>query len=191
MAYPNSYRVGMSNLGFQAVLGAFLEQPGFHARRVFWEGGSLRFPDGGRSLGEFDAVAISISYQPDMVHLPRMMEAVMAAGDPEAAPLVIGGGVALTINPETSSPLFDIVVLGDAEPVLPALMNALGSGRPSKRDIISRLRGREGVYIPGDFGGRAGARSPAAPSPAPTGGVPAQRPAGREGQGRWPARPAG
>ena len=75
VAYPNSYKVGMSNLGYQAVLGAFLENPGFDARRVFWDGQALTFPDGGQSLDEFDIVAFSVSYQPDLVHLPRMLEA--------------------------------------------------------------------------------------------------------------------
>jgi hypothetical protein len=114
----------MSNLGYQTILRAFLEDSRFDARRVFWDGMSLAFPDGGRSLEEFDAVALSVSYQPDMVHLPRLLEAGRArpsrSGD---GPIVIGGGVALTINPETSAHLFDIAVLGDAEPVLPELLS--------------------------------------------------------------------
>ena len=74
VAYPNSYAVGMPNLGYQTILRSFLEDPRFDARRVFWQGRSLIFPDGGRSLEEFDAIALSVSYQPDMVHLPRLLE---------------------------------------------------------------------------------------------------------------------
>ena len=102
VAYPNSYSVGMSNLGYQAVLGAFLEHPAYHPRRVFWDGRALHLPDGGRSLDDFAVVAFSVSYQPDLVHLPRMLETVKgpSAGGKDS-PLVLGGGVALTINPET------------------------------------------------------------------------------------------
>ena len=61
VVYPNNYRVGMSNLGYQTILRAFLEDHRFDARRVFWDGKSLYFPDGGRSLDQFDAVPLSVS----------------------------------------------------------------------------------------------------------------------------------
>jgi len=151
VAYPNSYRVGMSNLGYQAVLRAFLEDHRFDARRVFWEGRSLSFPDGGRTLNDFDAVALSVSYQPDMVHLPRLLEAGRV-GPPSSSPrpLIIGGGVAVTINPETSSHFFDIAVLGDAEPVLPALLEELSSNS-DRETLLDRLGEVPGVYIPARY----------------------------------------
>lgn len=151
VVYPNSYRVGMPNLGYQVILRAFLEDQRFDARRVFWEGQTLRFPDGGRTLDEFDAVAFSVSYQPDMVHLPRLLE-TGRVGPPgsKSRPLVIGGGIAVTINPETSSHLFDVVVLGDAEPVLPELLDGLGSDG-SIDSILDRMAKVPGVYIPGRY----------------------------------------
>jgi radical SAM superfamily enzyme YgiQ (UPF0313 family) len=141
----------MSNLGYQAVLRAFLEDHRFDARRVFWEGRSLIFPDGGRSLEEFDAVALSVSYQPDMIHLPRLLEAGRVGPHSSSLrPLIIGGGVAVTINPETSSHLFDIVVLGDAEPVLPVLLEEVSSN--ADRDtLLDRLGEVPGVYIPARY----------------------------------------
>ncbi len=147
----------MSNLGYQAVLRAFLEDRRFDARRVFWEGQSLSFPDGGRTLDDFEAVALSVSYQPDMVHLPRLLEAgkvwlPRSSGhpDPVNRPLIIGGGVAITINPETCSHLFDIMVLGEAEPVLPVLLEELLSVE-GRETLLDRLRDVPGVYIPGRY----------------------------------------
>lgn len=154
IVYPNSYRVGMSNLGYQVILRAFLEDPRFDARRVFWDGNSLDFPDGGRFLDDFDAIALSVSYQPDMVHLPRLLETgrVWPLGTPGllARPLLIGGGIALTINPETSSHIFDLVVLGDAEPVLPALMEGLASST-AREIFLARMGEVPGVYIPSAY----------------------------------------
>ena len=74
VVYPNSYRVGMSNLGYQVILRAFLEDPRFDARRVFWDGLLSAFPMAAAFLDDFDAIALSVSYQPDMVHLPRLLE---------------------------------------------------------------------------------------------------------------------
>ena len=157
IVYPNSYRVGMSNLGYQVILRAFLEDPRFDARRVFWDGNSLDFPDGGRFLDDFDAVALSVSYQPDMVHLPRLLETgrvehpgTPGSSDPIARPLLIGGGIALTINPETSSHIFDLVVLGDAEPVLPALLEGLAAGA-TREHFLARMGEVPGVYIPSAY----------------------------------------
>ena len=151
VVYPNSYRVGMPNLGYQAILRAFLEDQRYDARRVFWEGQSLSFPDGGRTLDDFDAVALSVSYQPDMVHLPRLLEkGRVALSGSRTRPLIIGGGVAITINPETSSRFFDIVVLGEAEPVLPALLEELAS-QADRETIFDRMGQIPGVYIPGRY----------------------------------------
>lgn len=141
VAYPNTFRVGMSNLGYQAVLRAFLEEPGFDTRRVFWNGRSTDFPDGGRSLDEFDVVAFSVSYQPDLVHLHRMLETAKAT-------LVIGGGNALTINPETSADLFDLIVLGDSEPVLPRFMENLLSVDADRDRTLAEMEGGDGIYLP-------------------------------------------
>ncbi len=146
VAYPNSLRVGMSNLGYQAILRAFLEEPGFDARRVFWNGRSLEFPDGGRSLSEFAAVAFSVSYQPDIVHLPRMLETAQGA-------LVIGGGAALTINPETSARFFDLIVLGDSEPILPRLMEVLLYAGGDRDRVLDHMEETEGIYLPSLFRG--------------------------------------
>ncbi len=182
VAYPNSYRVGMSNLGYQTIFRDFLEDHRFDARRVFWDGRSLSFPDGGRTLNDFDVVALSVSYQPDMVHLPRLLEAGrvrLPQGSPEPPseiqrpsgpiarhlsrnqdrPLIIGGGIALTINPETSSHIFDLVVIGDAEPVLPALLEELWSN--SDRDIfLDRMGEVPGVYIPARYERQISSDSP-------------------------------
>lgn len=149
-AYPNSYWVAMSNLGYQTVLRTFLERPGFDVRRVFWDGKSLHFPDGGRSLSEFDVVAFSVSYQPDMVHLPRMLEAgkLALSSPPDKRPLVIGGGIALTINPEPVSALFDIIVIGDSEPGLPDLLNLFLSGEGDTEHLIQSASRLPGMYAP-------------------------------------------
>ncbi|MCJ7498898.1 B12-binding domain-containing radical SAM protein, partial [bacterium] len=163
VAYPNSYRVGMPNLGYQAILRTFLEDHRFDARRVFWDGRSLSFPDGGRSLEEFDVIALSVSFQPDMVHLPRLLEAGrVGLENPITRPLLIGGGVAVTINPETCHHLFDLIVLGDAEPVLPILKDQLlvvgpDSDRAAFLDSMVRV---PGVYLPGRYKGEPVPGSP-------------------------------
>lgn len=156
VAYPNSYWVGMSNLGYQAVLRAFLERPGFDVRRVFWEKQGLWFPDGGRSLSEFHVVVFSVSYQPDLVHLHRMLEAGRTAEGRAASgmPVIAGGGVALTLNPEVVSPLLDLIVIGDSEPCLPGIMDALLSwgGSDAVEGLLDHLGTLPSCYLPARYG---------------------------------------
>ncbi len=156
VAFPNSSWVAMSNLGYHAVLRAFLADPAFSAARVFWEKGSPVFPDGGRSLREFDVVALSVSHQPDLVGAAGML--VPAAGASPGGPLIVGGGAALTINPEPAAPLFDLIVLGDGEPAFPRLLPLLArscsagpaAGRRERFRGLAReaLSGVEGMYLP-------------------------------------------
>ncbi len=177
VVYPNSYRVGMPNLGYQAILRTFLEDNRFDARRVFWDGRSLSFPDGGRTLADFDVVALSVSFQPDMVHLPRLLEAGRVGLEGSGSrPLLIGGGVAVTINPETCYHLFDLIVLGDAEPVLPVLKDQLlvqGPAKAVERDwdkasFLDSMGKVPGVYLPGRYDGQQVPGSPfLGPHPGP------------------------
>ncbi len=147
VAFPNTYGVAMSNLGYHAVLRAFLEAPGFSARRVFWEDGAASFPDGGRSLSEFDVIAVSVSYQPDLVRLARLL-GTLPAGGPR--PLLLGGGAALTINPEPAALLLDLIALGDGEPVFPPLLALLLSSdlRGGREELLRRAASLPGLYVP-------------------------------------------
>ncbi len=192
MVYPNSYRVGMSNLGYQAILRTFLEDHRFDARRVFWQGNSLQFPDGGRALDEFDVVALSVSYQPDLVHLPRLLEAGrVAAGMSRSRPFILGGGVALTINPETAAALFDLIVLGEAEPFLPSLMESLPPTPPDFALPPGSLSQGRGVYRPGAYAPEAGRGGPFLVPRPRSGQVPAAlSPFVLEDLDTAPARPA-
>ncbi|NOY87260.1 MAG: radical SAM protein [Deltaproteobacteria bacterium] len=155
VAYPNSYWVGMSNLGYQAILRGFLDVPGFDVRRVFWEGNRLYFPDGSHSLSEFDVVAFSVSFQPDLVHLPRMLEAGGAAPSAPrgSRPLVLGGGAALIINPEPAAPFFDLVIIGDSEPVFDNLPDILlSAGHLGDREqLLDLVSGLPGAYVPSRY----------------------------------------
>ncbi len=152
IVYPNSYWVGMSNLGFQTILRTFLGRGEFDVRRVFWDGHRLQFPDGGRALNDFDIVAFSVSFQPDMVNLPRMLEAGRATvpSPGRMRPLLLAGGVALTINPEPVAPLMDVIVVGESEPFLEKFFDLLlaGDGTTSPEDLLQSASSIPGAYVP-------------------------------------------
>src|SRR5215467_11956182 len=76
LVYPNTYSVGMANLGFQAVLRQLAEDPRVTVERAFLPEGprahwprTLRSLDRERPVRDFDVVAFSISFEQDYVHL--------------------------------------------------------------------------------------------------------------------------
>src|SRR5260370_35252423 len=82
--YPNTYRVGMANLGFQAVFHIFESDPSGAADRAFLPDADERdsFRDGGgrlvsfelgRPLSAFDVLAFAISFHADYLNLLRVL----------------------------------------------------------------------------------------------------------------------
>src|SRR5574341_2633778 len=85
LVYPNTYAVGMSNLGFQTIYRHLNALPDVVCERVF-------LPDPGdapeyrrtgtgpfslesqRPLGDFDLVGFSITYEGDYIHTLRLLE---------------------------------------------------------------------------------------------------------------------
>lgn len=165
LAYPNRYRTGMSNLGFQTVYALINGHPDCLCERVFLPDPDEEMPAGGprslesqRPLGDFDIVAFSLSFENDY---PQILTLLAAAGIPlEAAargagtPLVAAGGIAVTLNPEPLADFFDLFLLGEGEAVLPPFLDlaAAEARRLPREAFLSRIQERiAGAYVPGCY----------------------------------------
>ncbi|MBI4866131.1 MAG: radical SAM protein [Candidatus Wallbacteria bacterium] len=162
LVYPNSYRVGMSNLGLQTVYRALNELPGVTCERAFLPEASERAVlqrhqsplvslETRRPLREFQVVAFSLTYEMDYLNVFEVLE---LAGIPFAAaargprdPLVIAGGAAITANPLAMDPIFDLIFLGEAEVGGAELFRCLQSGFGDELGALTA--GIEQVYVPG------------------------------------------
>jgi radical SAM superfamily enzyme YgiQ (UPF0313 family) len=65
----------------------------------------------------------------------------------EDHPLLIMGGVCSFFNPEPVAEFFDLCVIGEAEEVLPELMEAHGASR-TREELYERATHIEGIYLP-------------------------------------------
>ena len=150
LIYPNIYPLAVSNLGFQLVYSLLNERDDLVCERFVYPpaGEPLRSLESNRPLTDFPLVLGSVSFEDDY---PRLVALLAAGGvEPVAAsraetvgpgsPLVILGGVAVFMNPEPLATFADLMVIGEAEPVLPGLVQAieslLGSGA-SRREITA------------------------------------------------------
>jgi radical SAM family uncharacterized protein len=154
LIYPNAYHVGMSSLGFQTVYRLFNELDPVVCERVFLPeaGGPVLSVESGRPLGDFDAAAVSVSYESDY---PNLLTILAAAGIPfrssdrdESHPLIMAGGVACFLNPEPIAEFVDCFLLGEAEEIAGRFFDVFDPGE-KRHDILKRLaRDVPGVYVP-------------------------------------------
>ena len=162
LAFPNTYYVGMSSLGFQTVYRLFNDLDDVVCERVFLppkqelqaqlaSGRPLLTVESGTPVADFDVFAFSVSFEWDYTNVVSMLK--LAKLPPRAAsrnarhPLVVIGGAVTFVNPEPLAPFADVIAAGEGEMLVPALMNALRAS--GDRDEQLRLLAQErGFYVP-------------------------------------------
>lgn len=157
LAYPNTYSVGMSNLGFQTVYDRLNRMEDVVCERVFLPGPGEppRAIESGRRLPEFDVIAFSVSFENDYPNLIVLLDAaglpVRSADRNRSHPLVIAGGVACMLNPEPIAPFVDLFLLGEAEPMLSRFADAIRAetDTPARQNAIARHV--PGAYVPARY----------------------------------------
>jgi radical SAM superfamily enzyme YgiQ (UPF0313 family) len=162
LCYPNLYFVGMSNLGFQGVYALMNSFPDVLCERVFLPedrekaelvaaGSPLASLESGRPLRSFDAIAFSVSFENDYLHVLKMLHLsgipLRAAERGGSDPIVIFGGSALFLNPEPLAPFADLIAVGEGEALVPKMMDAL-LGSSGARAGLSSLLEKDGFYVP-------------------------------------------
>ena len=161
LLYPNTYSLAVSNLGFQLVYSQLNGLDGIVCERVVYPdaGQPLRSLESNRPLTDFTIVCVSVSFEHDFPRLAGMLAAggidPMATNRPQTivpgAPLVILGGVAIFMNPEPVAPFADLMVIGEAEPVLADIFAKLCTGimeGVERRDLLYRCAAVRGCYVP-------------------------------------------
>jgi len=168
VVYPNVYRLGMANLGFQAVHHIFESDPRVAADRAFLpdpderayiraRGERLVSFERGEPLGAFDVIAFSVSFETDYLNLITMLR---MAGIPlsraERAgrnyPLIIAGGSAVFLNPEPIADFVDLFLIGEGEEMVPEFIARFReTGGLDGSERMRALALVEGAYLPDYF----------------------------------------
>ncbi len=156
LIYPNTYYLGMSNLGTHTIYKLLNENLRVLCERVFFEPDRKHAPaalESGRPLSDFAILAFSISYELDYFNVASILKAsgipLFAADRDESHPLIIAGGPCITANPLPLAPFFDCLCIGEAEAILPPMIPPLFDAIGESRDILLReMTNLPGVYVP-------------------------------------------
>jgi radical SAM family uncharacterized protein len=167
LIYPNSYSVGMSNLGYQTVYRALNAEDDVVCERAFLpnpedlkEHQQTQTPlfslESQKPVSDFDILAFSVSFENDFINILTLLELAHLPMESRLRsrtfPLVMAGGVAVFLNPEPLSDFFDLFVLGEAEEVLQEFLEVyrtfLTEKGWGKEDLLRKLSGIGGIYVP-------------------------------------------
>jgi hypothetical protein len=164
LAFPNTYWVGMSNLGLQTVYQLFNADDRVVCERVFLPGKQeiaallagrepLVTIESQALVREFDVFAFSVSFEWDYPNVVTMLR--LAGLEPRADrrdprdPLVVIGGAVTFVNPEPLALFADVIAAGEAELLAPDLVDAFAQdGSRDRQRLLNDLAGRRGFYVP-------------------------------------------
>ncbi len=171
LVYPNTYAVGMSNLGFQTIYEHLNALPDAVCERVFFPDpedseeyartGTEPFSlESLRPLRDFDVVGFSVTYEGDYINVLRLLRMagipVRAAERGPGDPLVLMGGVCAFSNPEPVSPFMDAIAVGEGEELVAEIVEVYRSCRAEGQEdlrerVIDRLKPLRGIYVPAAY----------------------------------------
>jgi radical SAM superfamily enzyme YgiQ (UPF0313 family) len=162
LAFPNTYWVGMSNLGFQTIYRLFNAEDEIVCERFFLppkqelaELSAAKAPlvtlESQTPVGDFDVVAFSVSFEWDYVNVLTLLR---LAGIPAYAaersahhPLIVVGGAVTFVNPEPLAPFADVIAAGEGEVLVPGLRRSVAAA-VDRDHLLHLLAAERGFYIP-------------------------------------------
>ncbi len=162
LAFPNTYWVGMSSLGFQTVYRLFNDLEDVVCERVFLppkqelreqlaSGARLLTVESQTPVADFDVLAFSVSFEWDYTNIVTLLRLagvpVRASARSERNPLVVIGGAVTFVNPEPLAPFADVIAAGEGEVLIPDLIDVLREDLP-RDEQYARLATRRGFYVP-------------------------------------------
>lgn len=164
LAYPNTYHVGMSNLGVHQIYAVLNGRGDTSCERVFLpeeddipefdrSNTKLFSLESRRPLRDFDILAFSVSFEHDYLNVLEMLRLAGISVDKNErdpdGPLLVLGGICTFFNPEPLSEFFDVVIVGEGEEIAGEFIDVYKANRETGRqDLLTALCGLQGVYIP-------------------------------------------
>ena len=166
IVYPNTYFVGMSNLGLHIIYEEINLRSDSVCERIFLPEKKeleaydktktpLMSVETQRPMHQFDVVAFDVTFEMDYFHIPVMLRhgrvPIMGKDRTEFDPIVIAGGPCATFNPEPFADFIDAFIIGEGEGLVSHVLDIIRDGKMEGLDrhaILRQLADISGVYVP-------------------------------------------
>ncbi len=159
LGFPNTYELGMSNLGFLTIYKLLNQIDEVFCERFFFFDYSpsekVKTLESNLPLNHFSIIAFSVAYELDYLNILKILK---LSGIPlkyeqrgKNYPLVIAGGIAVSLNPETMASFFDCLFIGESEDVILEFVQKyleFSKEKLSKEKMLFNFSQISGIYVP-------------------------------------------
>ena len=163
--FPDTYEIGMSNVGMRILYGVMNEMDGVWCERVFAPWGDMeeaikkhKIPlwalESQTPVKDFDMIAFTIGYEMSYSNILNMLQ---LAGIPLRSKdrtgldqMVFAGGVC-AFNPEPLADFIDFFSLGEGEEITPEILRLYDQAKSegwSKDAFLTEVSKIPGIYVP-------------------------------------------
>lgn len=166
-AFPDVYEVGMSHLGLRILYHIVNGRDDTLMERVFapWVDMEEKLRENKiplfslesyRPLADFDVVAFTLQYEMSFTNVLNMLDLagipLRSADRGDQWPLILAGGPT-AYNPEPLAHFIDVFLIGEGEEAVHRIVDVIkewknGPSKPGKKDLLRRLTGITGIYVP-------------------------------------------
>lgn len=165
LCFPDTYEIGMSNLGVRILYGVMNELPEVWCERCFAPWGDMEeqmrkhnIPlyglESGDPLNEFDLIGFSIGYEMAYTNVLNMLDLaglpIHADERDEHHPLIVAGGT-VCYNPAPLSDFVDVFSLGEGEESTVEMIRVCQQGKKehwTRKQLLEKLAQVQGLYVP-------------------------------------------
>ena len=163
--FPDTYEIGMSNVGMRILYGVMNEMDGVWSERVFapWSDmeehmrkhnlplWALESQD---PVKDFDMIAITIGYEmcyTNILNMLSLAQVPLHAKDREGLHNIVFAGGVCTFNPEPLADFVDFFSLGEGEEITPEIISLYDRAKAegwSKDAFLKEVSKIPGIYVP-------------------------------------------
>ena len=163
--FPDTYEIGMSNIGMRILYGLMNEMPGVWCERVFAPWGDMEAEmrkhaiplyalESHDPVKAFDLIAFTIGYEMSYTNILNMLElscVPLLAREREGLENIVFAGGVCAVNPEPLADFIDFFSLGEGEKITKEIIDCYRQAKKdgcTKQEFLLRVSKIDGVYVP-------------------------------------------
>ena len=163
--FPDTYEIGMSNIGMRILYGLMNEMPGVWCERVFAPWGDMEEQMRAHAIPlyaleshdpvkAFDLIAFTIGYEMSYTNILNMLElscVPLLAREREGLENIVFAGGVCAVNPEPLADFIDFFSLGEGEEITKEIIDCYRQVKKdgcTKQEFLLRVSKIDGVYVP-------------------------------------------
>ena len=163
--FPDTYEIGMSNIGMRILYGLMNEMPGVWCERVFAPWGDMEAEmrkhaiplyalESHDPVKAFDLIAFTIGYEMSYTNILNMLElscVPLLAREREGLENIVFAGGVCAVNPEPLADFIDFFSLGEGEEITKEIIECYRQAKHdscTKQEFLLRVSKIDGVYVP-------------------------------------------